>query len=83
MISYLGKIGLLIYGKLFKKWYCEIQLFAFTRSIKDGITLFNFNINLDGYKSEHTPAFQIELTVLNMYNHFWIYQSNIEDYDSD
>jgi len=83
MISYLGKIGLVIYGKIYKKWHCEVQLFAFTRSIKDGITFFNVNINFDGFKGEHSPAFQVELTILNMYNHFWLYQSNIEEYDGD
>lgn len=83
MISYLGKIGLLIYGKVFKNWHFEIQLFAFTRSVKDGITFFNININLDRYKSEHSPAFQVELTIINMYNNFWLYQSNIDEYDSD
>lgn len=74
-------IGLVHYGTLSKKKqiYWEIQLFAFIRSFKDGITFFKFNINWDRFESDHTPAFQIELTILNCYNHFWIYQNNYEN----
>ena len=71
-------IGIVSFGKLSekKRIYWESQLFAFTRSFKDGITLFRFNINWDRYEDEHSPSFQIELTILNCYNHFWIYQNN-------
>lgn len=71
-------IGFTPHGTLSKKrnicW--EAQLFAFTRFFKDGITFFNFKINYDRYESEHTPAFQIELTILNLYFHLWIYKDN-------
>ncbi len=62
-----------------KRIYWEIQIFSFLRSFKDGITFFDFNINWDRYKDDHKPAFQIELTVLNCYSHFWVYQNNYED----
>lgn len=71
-------LGLIEFGTLSKKKriYWELQLFSFIRSFKDGITLFKFNINWDRYEDDHSPALQIELTILNCYNHLWIYQNN-------
>jgi hypothetical protein len=69
-------IGFYFFGELLEKTYWELQLFAPIRDFKDGITFFKFYINLDRYKSEHSPAFQIEITFFNLYNHFWIYQNN-------
>ena len=71
-------IGFVKHGTLSKKkrLYWEVQLFAFVRSFKDGITFFRFNLNFDGYVSDHSPAFQIELTIFNLYSHFWVYQNN-------
>jgi hypothetical protein len=78
-------IGYVLFGTLSKtkRIYWELQLFARPREWSDGITFFNFNINWDGYKSEHTPAFQIELTILNVYNQLLINQNNfdIESYE--
>ncbi len=84
MIKNFGKLGLIAYGqlRLFKNLFYEIQLFARVREFKDGITFFEFKCNLDRYKSEHSPAFQLELTILNLYNHIWIYQTNFEDDNS-
>jgi len=59
-----------------KRIYWEAQLFALVREFRDGITFFKFNMNWDRYLDDHTPAFQIELTVLNLYFHFWVYQNN-------
>jgi len=73
-------IGLVFYGQLWKKWNYEVQLFSFIRDFKDGLTFFEFKINLDRFKSEHTPAFQLEITILNMYNHLWVYQNNVGDF---
>jgi len=74
-------IGLVKYGTLSekKRLYWEVQLFALTRSLADGLTLFKFNINWDRYEDDHSPAFQIELTIFNLYNHFWVYQNNYEE----
>ena len=63
-----------------KRIYWEGQFFAFVRSFKDGITFFKLRVNLDLYKDSHTPAFQFELTILNCYNHIWIYKNN-PDYE--
>jgi len=73
-------IGLVFYGQLWKKWNYEVQLFSVIRDFKDGLTFFEFKINLDRFKSEHTPSFQLEITILNMYSHLWIYQNNIGDF---
>jgi hypothetical protein len=74
-------MGIVKHGTLSKKKniFWETQLFANLRDWKEGITFFRLRINLDRYKSEHTPAFQLEFTILNYYNHLWIYQNNFED----
>jgi hypothetical protein len=73
-------LGFVKYGTLSekKRIHWEIQLFAMIRSFSDGFTLFKFCFNYDRYESDHSPAFQIELTIFNIYNHFWIYQNNYE-----
>jgi hypothetical protein len=71
-------IGLVKHIQLPNRWSFEMQLFAFVRSWKDGITPFELRINWDRFVSEHSPAFQIELTILNCYNHIWLYQNNHE-----
>ena len=68
-------LGFTLNGGIGKDWFWEIQLFSFIRSFKDGITFFEFKLNWDRYEDEHKPAFQIELTVFNCYNHFWIYNN--------
>jgi hypothetical protein len=78
-------LGFVRHGTLSKKKniFWETQLFANIRSWKDGITFLNFKMNLDRYKSEHTPSFQIELTILNVYSHLWIYQNNFDEDEFD
>ena len=56
-----------------------MQLFANIRDLSDGLKIFNLNINYDRYVSDHTPSFQIELTILNLYNNIQIYQNNYEE----
>jgi hypothetical protein len=72
-------IGFYFYGELLENTYWDLQLLAPIRSFKNGITFFKLDINWDRYKSEHTPAFIIELTILNLYNHIWIYKNSFED----
>ena len=74
-------LGFFRYGiiSIKKRIYWEGQLFAKIRDYKDGITFFEFRINFDRFISEHSPSFQIELTILNLYNHLWIYQNNYEN----
>jgi hypothetical protein len=73
-------IGFCKFGAISKKKniFWEIQLFAMVRDFKDGVTFFNLNINLDLFKSYHSPSFQIEFTFFNIYNHLWIHQNNHE-----
>ena len=51
------------------------------RDYSDGITFFDFKINLDLYEDDHKPYFEIQLTVLNfMIFHFEIYNMyHLED----
>jgi hypothetical protein len=74
-------IGYVLFGTLSKtkQIYWELQLFSRPREWSDGITFFHLDINWDRYKSEHTPAFQIELTILNVYNQFQINQNNFDE----
>jgi hypothetical protein len=71
-------LGFTSHGTISKKKriYWETQLFALIRPLKDGIRFFCCNINWDRYEDSHSPAFQIELTILNVYFHLWIYQNN-------
>jgi hypothetical protein len=62
-----------------RRIYWETQLFARVRDWSDGITFFEFKINFDRYVGEHSPSFQLELTILNVYNHLWIHQNNWEN----
>jgi len=74
-------LGLIKFGTISskKRIYWEMQLFANIRDLSDGLKIFNLNINYDRYVSEHTPSFQIELTILNLYNNIQIYQNNYEE----
>jgi hypothetical protein len=75
------RLGLINSGALSynHRIYWETQLFARVRKWSDGITVFKFDINWDRYISDHTPAFQIELTILNIYNQIHIHQNNYEE----
>ena len=77
-------LGFTNYGTISKKRriYWETQLIGVIRNFSDGITFFNLDIEWDRYKSDHTPAFRIELTIFNLYNHIWIYQNNFHDEQS-
>jgi len=68
--------GLVWFASLRNDWTFEIQLLSVIRRFKDGITFFECKVNYDRYESYHTPAFQIELTILNLYNHIWVYKTN-------
>jgi hypothetical protein len=77
-----NSIGFVSFGSLGRNLFYEFQLFGLIRDFKDGITFFEVKINWDRYKSDHTPAFQIEITILNLYNHFWLYQNNYTEDDN-
>jgi hypothetical protein len=74
-------IGFTPYGTISKKKriYWEAQLFGLIRSFSDGITFLSLKINLDRYIDDHSPVFQVEFTLFNLYFHFWIYQNNYEE----
>ena len=59
--------------------YTTYYLSACSRDWEDGITFFDFKINWDRYEDDHTPSFQIEFTIFNLYNHLWIYQNNYKE----
>jgi hypothetical protein len=67
--------GLCIYGKipLFNRKYIDLQLFAKNRSFSDGITFFNLKFSLDLWKMKPCPKFEMQFTILNIYNHLIIH----------
>ena len=44
----------------------SIDLFRVIRSFKDGITFFEFIINLDLYQADHKPSFNLMLVIINL-----------------
>lgn len=43
----------------------KLDFFRKIRSFKDGISFFEFNINLDLFKGDHNPKFEILVIILN------------------
>lgn len=74
-------LGPAIFGTIIqkKRIYFEAQFFNKIRDFSDGITFFKFYINLDLYKHDHSPSFQIELEFFNLYSQFMIYQNNSQN----
>jgi len=64
-----------------KKWALDCGLFYKVRNFKDGITFFEFLINLDLYKRDHNPQFKLNLIVFNFIIFDIILYNSIE-YDS-
>jgi hypothetical protein len=51
--------------KITKKFALDFTAFHLLRSFKDGITFFEFDVNLDLYEQDHNPKFRIVLIALN------------------
>ena len=60
-------------GKVTKNYNWELDFFRFIRRFRDGITFFEFEINWDRYKDDHSPKFGVSLHVMN----FTIFEFNI------
>ena len=56
---------LYFYGNITKSYGWELDFFRKTRHFSDGISFFDFKIVWDRYKSDHTPRFDMSLSVLN------------------
>lgn len=68
-------IGFVFFTKILNS-IIEVQILAPIRRFRDGITFFDFKINLDIFEGDHNPKFKIELTILNIYNHILIQNQN-------
>ena len=55
------------------EYFLEFTFFRKIRQFKDGITFFDFHINLDLYEADHNPKFDIFLMILN----YKIFEFNI------
>ena len=63
-----------------KDYAIELMLFHMVRSFKDGISFFEFEINLDLFEEDHNPKFDIFLIIFNcMIFQLWIYNVHHKD----
>lgn len=46
-------------------YYCDIELFRQLREFKDGIIFLEGSVNLNLYKADHNPSFELTLVILN------------------
>lgn len=65
MISFSKQIG--------KNYAIDIALFYLVRSFEDGITFYEFEVDLSWYKGDHNPKFEITWVFLN----FMLFNLNI------
>jgi len=57
----------MIWGiKLSKDFALEVAGFFIYRSLSDGLSVLELNIDCDWYKGDHNPQFWIRLTLLNV-----------------
>jgi len=72
--------------KITKFFALDLSLFHFIREFKDGITFFEFKVDLNLYASDHNPHFRIILIIVNfkifefeIYNteHQWYFKKNV------
>lgn len=72
----------MIYGfNLTTEYALDFGLFYKVRNFKDGITFFDFLLNLDLYKRDHNPQIRFNLVVCN-FTIFDITLYNVRHYDS-
>lgn len=70
--------------RLSKNYAVDFSCFHFIRKMKDGISFLDFKINLDLFKGDHNPKFEISLYVLNFkFFQFEIYNRNHEVWKED
>jgi len=63
--------------KLSKNYAIELSLFNIVRDFSDGISFFEFEINLDLFEDDHKPSFDIYLMIFNcMIFQFRVYNVN-------
>lgn len=52
-------------GQLNSDYGWEITLFHKIRNMSDGVSIFDFKINLDRYLADHSPRFEFHLVCFN------------------
>jgi len=63
--------------KISKNYGIDLSLFNIVRDFSDGISFFEFEINLDLFDEDHKPSFDIFLIIFNcMIFQLWIYNIN-------
>jgi len=72
------KLGFISHCKITNNYSFESQFFSRIRNLNDGLTFFSFKVNLDLYKDDHKPSFEISLNFLNIHNHIIIYRNQHE-----
>lgn len=72
----------MIYGfNVTKQYALDFGLFYKVRNFKDGLTFFEFILNLDLYRADHNPQFRSALVIFN-FTIFDVTFYNVRHYDS-
>ena len=72
----------MIYGfNVTEQYALDFGLFYKVRNFKDGLTFFEFILNLDLYKADHNPQVRCALVIFN-FTIFDITFYNVRHYDS-
>jgi hypothetical protein len=67
-------------ARISKNYALELYFLNFVRKFSDGVTFFELKINLDLYKGDHKPMFEVSLLVLNtIVFEFRVYNTNHVD----
>ncbi len=61
-----GRGGVCFHGEAPGPYAWELTFLNTPRAWKDGVTIFDFRINLDRYPGDHAPKFEIDLVLLNV-----------------
>jgi len=63
-----------------KDYAIELSFLKMVRNFSDGISFFEFEVNLDLFEDDHKPSFDIFLMIFNcMIFQFWIYNIHHRD----
>jgi hypothetical protein len=61
-----GRFGVSFHGEAFGPYVWELTFLNTPRAWKDGVTFFDFLINLDRYPGDHSPRLELDLVLLNV-----------------
>jgi len=54
------------FHKINKDFGWDLTLFFWLRELDDGLTFFEFILDWNRFKTDHTPSFELNLTIFNL-----------------